>query len=95
MLNREVREAIEKEQFHIWPVSKVEEAFELLTGFHAGHWDEKRSRFEEGSAFDKIYKMLHQKSDEKKAKEKNSAKKKTIKKTKIAKRNCCEKYFET
>ncbi|WP_161998069.1 Lon protease family protein [Silvanigrella paludirubra] len=84
MLNREVREAIEKEQFHIWPVSKVEEAFELLTGFHAGHWDEKKSRFEEGSAFDKIYKMLHQKSEEKKAKEKSVTKKKPVKKTKVA-----------
>ncbi len=61
MLNREVREAIEKKQFHIWPVSKVEEAFELLTGFYAGKWEEKKSQFEDGSAFHSIYKILHEK----------------------------------
>jgi predicted ATP-dependent protease len=68
MLNRTVREAVEKKQFHIWPVAKAEDAFELLTGFATGKWDEKKGRFDEGSAFDKIYKVLHQKSDEKKPK---------------------------
>ncbi|WGL59533.1 AAA family ATPase [Pigmentibacter sp. JX0631] len=61
MLNRDVREAIEKEQFHIWPVAKVEEAFELLTGFTAGKWEEKKSQFEDGTAFHTIYKILHEK----------------------------------
>ena len=87
MLNKEVRKAIEKEQFHIWPVSKVEEAFELLTGFHSGIWDEKKERFDEGSAFDKIYKMLHQKMDEKKEKVKAaSTKKNTSKKSKVTRK---------
>ncbi|KAB8032224.1 Lon protease family protein [Fluviispira multicolorata] len=77
MLNRDVREAIEKNEFHIWPVSRAEEAFELLTGFQAGAWDEKKSHFETGSAFDKIYKTLHQKSDHKDKKTKSAQKKVT------------------
>jgi predicted ATP-dependent protease len=90
MLHREVRTAVEKNQFHIWPVARVEEAFELLTGFQAGHWDEKKHEFPKGSSFASIYKELH-KNDKKEAKkdEKKSSKnaklglknaKKTIKK---------------
>lgn len=79
MLNRDVREAIEKEQFHIWPVSKVEEAFELLTGFCAGKWEEKKSQFEDGTAFHTIYKILHEKV-KKTASKKTSTKKSTAKK---------------
>ncbi|BBH52856.1 Lon protease family protein [Fluviispira sanaruensis] len=77
MLNREVREAIEKNEFHIWPVSRAEEAFELLTGFHAGNWDDKKSCFEKGSVFEKIYKTLHLKIDNKEKKAKIAHKKLT------------------
>ncbi|MGY3804245.1 Lon protease family protein [Pigmentibacter ruber] len=79
MLNRDVREAIEKEQFHIWPVAKVEEAFELLTGFCAGKWEEKKSQFEDGTAFHTIYKILHEKVKKTPSK-KTSTKKSTAKK---------------
>ncbi|RDB36640.1 MAG: ATP-binding protein [Spirobacillus cienkowskii] len=82
MLNRTVREAVEKKQFHIWPVAKAEDAFELLTGFATGKWDEKKGRFDEGSAFDKIYKVLHQKSDEKKTKSPQKKKSSLTSKTK-------------
>ncbi|WP_186643699.1 Lon protease family protein [Fluviispira vulneris] len=81
MLNRDVRQAIEKNEFHIWPVSRAEEAFELLTGFHAGTWDDKKSCFEKGSAFEKIYKTLHSKTDHSEKKAKNSHKKVTKPKT--------------
>lgn len=82
MLNREVRQAIDDEKFHIWPVSKAEEAFELLTGFHSGSWNEQKGHFEAGSAFEKIYKVLHQKNEEKKsaAKKTQNTKKKTTRK---------------
>lgn len=36
MLNDEIVEAVEKKQFHIYPVERVEEAIEILTGFKAG-----------------------------------------------------------
>lgn len=64
MLQREVREAVERGDFHVWSVTKVEEAFELLTGFVAGDWDESRQRFPVGSAFAEVAKALHPKSSQ-------------------------------
>ena len=63
MLNRAVREAVEAGKFHVWPVSRVEEAFELLTGFSSGEWDEKRSQFTPKSAFAKIAIALRARKD--------------------------------
>lgn len=86
MLNREVRQAVEQNQFHIWPVARMEEAFEILTGYEAGHWDEKKHAFPKGTAFASIYKELHHKDkkDEKKEKKSDVKKKKPVtqKKTK-------------
>ena len=64
MLQREVREAVERGDFHVWSVTKVEEAFELLTGFVAGDWDESKQRFPVGSAFAEVAKALHPKSSQ-------------------------------
>ncbi len=36
MLNREVRDAIAKGRFHIWPIRTIEEGLEVLTGVEAG-----------------------------------------------------------
>lgn len=36
VLNREVREAIAKERFHVWPIMTVEAGLEILTGVKAG-----------------------------------------------------------
>ncbi|MES2616228.1 MAG: ATP-binding protein, partial [Bdellovibrionota bacterium] len=77
MLNRDVRTAIEKENFHIWPVSQVEEAFELLTGFKTGEWNEKKEQFTPGSAFAQIYKELHKKDHADKSSKKGKDKKKS------------------
>ncbi len=74
LLAREVRDAIEKGKFHIWPVSRVEEAFELLTGFEAGTYDRKTGGFSRGSAFHLIQKNLFTKPGE--HKKKTPAKKK-------------------
>jgi predicted ATP-dependent protease len=41
MLRREVVDAARAGQFHIWAVSDVDEALELLTGLTAGKADEK------------------------------------------------------
>jgi len=40
MLNKEVVEAVEAGQFHIYPVSTIEGGIELLTGVEAGTPDE-------------------------------------------------------
>jgi len=80
MLQREVREAVERGDFHIWTVTRVEEAFELLTGFAAGEWDEKKQRFAPGSAFAEVAKALHPKSgqEEKKAELRKASKEKKV-----------------
>ena len=41
MLNREVVEAVDAGQFHIYPVTTIEEGIELLTGVEAGTPDEE------------------------------------------------------
>ncbi|MEY4065053.1 MAG: hypothetical protein RIR26_1261, partial [Pseudomonadota bacterium] len=64
MLQREVREAVERGEFHIWSVTRVEEAFELLTGFVSGEWDETKQRFTPGTAFAEVDKALHPRSSE-------------------------------
>ncbi len=68
MLNRPVREAIANGDFHVWSVSSVEEAFELMTGMACGVWDEKKSRFTPKSAFDAVYHVLHEKQEKTAAK---------------------------
>ncbi|MFW6335040.1 MAG: S16 family serine protease, partial [Desulfosalsimonas sp.] len=40
MLRRDVVEAVDREQFHIYPVSTVDQGIELLTGMPAGEPDE-------------------------------------------------------
>lgn len=64
MLQREVREAVERGEFHVWSVTRVEEAFELLTGFVAGEWDETKQRFTPGTAFAEVAKALQPKSSQ-------------------------------
>ncbi|MFW6080582.1 MAG: Lon protease family protein [Desulfosalsimonas sp.] len=41
MLRKDVVEAVEKEQFHIYPVTTVDQGIELLTGLPAGEPDEE------------------------------------------------------
>ena len=73
MLNAQTREAVGKGLFHVWPVSRVEEAFELMTGLESGQWEEEKKRFTPGSAFEAIAKILHSKvSAETKKKEAKS-----------------------
>jgi predicted ATP-dependent protease len=82
MLNRKVREAITSGKFHLWPVSKVEDAFEIITGYEAGTFNEKTKKWSQGSAFELIDTALHEK-DKKKGKdgEKKSAKAKAKKRS--------------
>ncbi len=62
MLHKDIRNAIAKKKFHIWPVANVSDAFELLTGYKAGEWNDKKHAFTLNSAFDIIYKKIKKKS---------------------------------
>ncbi len=62
MLKEEVVEAVENDQFHIWPVRTIEEGIEHLTGTKAGatHWDEATAtlEFEEDSVYAHVNEYL-------------------------------------
>src|SRR5229473_1305022 len=58
MLREDVLEAVAAGKFHIWPVAKVEQGIEILTGTTAG----KRNgdgKFDEGTVFAMMDKRLH------------------------------------
>lgn len=57
MLNDEVVKAVEEKQFHIYPVKRVEEAIEILTGVKAGKKNQRGS-YETNSVFGKVEKKL-------------------------------------
>lgn len=53
MLEEKIVEAVQKEQFRIWPVKHVTEALELLTGMPAGKPD-RHGRYPRGTVFGRI-----------------------------------------
>lgn len=57
MLKDSVIEAVQKKKFHIYAISKVEEAVELLTGFKAGKRN-KNGNFETNTVFYLVEKKL-------------------------------------
>ena len=57
MLKKDVIDAVEKGQFHIYQVTSVEEGIEVLTGFPAGAVDEKGD-FPEGTVYHQVQKKL-------------------------------------
>jgi predicted ATP-dependent protease len=56
MLSDEVIEAVKNKQFHIYPISRVEEGIEILTGTKAGKKTAKG--YEKNSVFDLVEKKL-------------------------------------
>ena len=45
VMTKEIRDAIDKGEFHVWAVETVEEAFELMTGLECGEWNPKTEQF--------------------------------------------------
>ena len=72
MLKEEVVEAIEKGQFHIWPVRTIDEGIEVLTGVPAGRRDEER-KFPENSVHGRVDKKLCELAECMKKAEQNGA----------------------
>lgn len=61
MLKDEVLEAVEKGEFHIYPVATVAEGIEVLTGVRAGRFVD--GQYEEGSLFQKVDQTLREISE--------------------------------
>ncbi len=57
VLRRDVVEAIEKNQFHLYRVSRIEEGIEILTGVLAGRAD-KTACYQEDTVFGKVQEKL-------------------------------------
>ena len=53
MLKKEVLEAVEEGKFHIWPISRIEEGIEILSGIPAGELQEDGT-YPEGTFFRKV-----------------------------------------
>jgi lon-related putative ATP-dependent protease len=64
VLRDEVVEAVRARKFHIYPVAKIEEGIELLTGRAAGKLDTK-GKYEKDSVFSLVEKRLKEMSGEK------------------------------
>jgi len=59
MLRDDVLEAVASHKFHIWPIARVEQGVELLTGSPAGIRN-GTGKFEEGSVFARVDERLHE-----------------------------------
>jgi predicted ATP-dependent protease len=57
MLREDVLEAVAEGKFHIWPIARIEQGVELLTGTPAGGRNGS-SRFDEGSVFARVDERL-------------------------------------
>jgi predicted ATP-dependent protease len=62
MLREDILDAVAAGKFHIWPVAKIEEGIEILTGKSAGHRNGDGT-FATGTVFaqvnDRLTKMAH------------------------------------
>jgi len=59
MLREDVLDAVAKGQFHIWPIARVEQGIELLTGVPAGSLNGS-AKFEPGTVFGRVDGRLQQ-----------------------------------
>jgi predicted ATP-dependent protease len=59
MLREDVLEAVASNKFHIWPIARVEQGVELLTGTPAGGRNGS-GRFEEGTVFSRVDERLRE-----------------------------------
>lgn len=58
MLNDEIVEAVKDGRFHIWPISKIDEGIEILTGAPAGEKDE-HGVYPEGTVHGRVCQKLN------------------------------------
>ncbi|MBP9119660.1 MAG: AAA family ATPase, partial [Ignavibacterium sp.] len=90
MLREDVIEAVKKHKFHIYPITRVEEGIEILTGSKAGNKTEKG--YEAGTVFDKVEKKIQELYSKSRAiKVKNIVEEKNNKVAKTAKKSATKK----
>jgi ATP-dependent Lon protease len=58
MLREDIVDAVRKNKFHVYPITRVEEGIEILTGVKAGIKNEKG--YETGTVFDRVEKKIHE-----------------------------------
>ncbi len=58
MLREDVIESVRQNKFHIYPIAKVEDGIEILTGVKAGV--KTKNGYEEGTVFDKVEKKIRE-----------------------------------
>ena len=58
MLREDVIESVRQNKFHIYPIAKVEDGIEILTGVKAGL--KTKNGYEEGTVFDKVEKKIRE-----------------------------------
>lgn len=58
MLREDIIEAVKKNNFHIYPITRVEEGIEILTGVKAGNKTDKG--YDAGTVFDKVEKKIQE-----------------------------------
>lgn len=86
MLRHDVIDAVSKNKFHIYPISRVEEGIEILTGVKAGM--KTTTGYEEGSVFDRVEKKIKELFEKSRAirSRNNEEEKKQMNKKKISKK---------
>ena len=57
MLKQEIIDSVEKGEFHIYPISTIDEGIEILTGVKYGKYTEGKG-FEKNSIYEKVYNKL-------------------------------------
>jgi len=73
MLREDVIESVGKKEFHIYPISRVEEGIEILTGVKAGKRSAK-GKYEKNSVFDLVEKKIKDLYAKAKAQKNNNTK---------------------
>lgn len=58
MLREDIVDAVRKNKFHVYPITRVEEGIEILTGVNAGI--KNQNGYEEGTVFDRVEKKIRE-----------------------------------
>ena len=79
MLHKDVIQAVNEGQFHIWSVETIEQGIEILTGFNAGHLA-KNGKYSKDSIYQRVDARLLKMADRLNENKKKPAKKKIVSK---------------
>ena len=77
MLHKDVIQAVNEGQFHIWSVETIEQGIEILTGFKAGHLA-RNGKYPKDSIYQRVDARLRKMADRLSENKKKSAKKKIV-----------------